>query len=238
MGFSATDRSTPATSSRRETSRRPTTGATSSAARLAGRSRKIACSSSPTTRARGPGKASRRSPTCRRRPSVPAISRSACCRRPSTRSRSGFPGDRLPAEFINPIGRAGGSVSAAESQRAVRELRLVAQPRRRNDQFDLRVDRPMGGKLDLSARYSFTDRELFEPFAGPGFAARAGIWQQSIAAAELRRLGLASCRRAAERGAVRLHARRQRGESGRAGHEHQQPGWLARAVVQPARLGA
>ena len=28
----------------------------------------------------------------------------------------------------------------------------------------------MGGMLDLSARYSFTDRTLYEPFAGPGFS--------------------------------------------------------------------
>ncbi len=82
-----------------------------------------------------------------------------------------FPGDRLPAEFINPIGSALAALYPLPN-RSAPLANYVSSPNLddRNDQFDLRVDRPMGGKLDLSARYSFTDRTLYEPFAGPGFA--------------------------------------------------------------------
>jgi outer membrane receptor protein involved in Fe transport len=87
-----------------------------------------------------------------------------------------FPGDRLPAEFINPIGSALAALYPLPN-RSAPLANYVSSPNLddRNDQFDLRVDRPMGGKLDLSARYSFTDRTLYEPFAGPGFALVPGF---------------------------------------------------------------
>ena len=39
----------------------------------------------------------------------------------------------------------------------------------------MRIDHVMEGGRRLSARYSFSDRRLFDPFAGPGFALVPGF---------------------------------------------------------------
>jgi hypothetical protein len=44
-----------------------------------------------------------------------------------------------------------------------------------NDSFDVRVDHHWNERADLAFRYSFGDRDLFEPFTGPSFAAVAGF---------------------------------------------------------------
>jgi hypothetical protein len=44
----------------------------------------------------------------------------------------------------------------------------------RVDSFDGRVDHGVSEALDLMARYSMSDRRLFEPFAGPGFSPLPG----------------------------------------------------------------
>jgi hypothetical protein len=53
----------------------------------------------------------------------------------------------------------------------------VSSPVRRDDtdQLDGRVDQAFDGGTRLTARYSFSDRRLFEPFAGPGFAQVPGF---------------------------------------------------------------
>lgn len=82
-----------------------------------------------------------------------------------------FPGDRLPDFFLNPIGRAIANLYPLPN-RANPLANYVSSPNLedRNDQFDVRIDRPLGGRLDLTARYSFADRTLVEPFAGAGFS--------------------------------------------------------------------
>jgi len=54
-------------------------------------------------------------------------------------------------------------------------LNYVSSPaqRDRGDQFDARLDH-LFRKSELTFRYSFVDRDLFEPFAGPAFAAVPG----------------------------------------------------------------
>ena len=47
--------------------------------------------------------------------------------------------------------------------------------RDRNDHFDVRVDHHLSGSSQLAVRYSFSDRDLFEPFAGPSFATIPGF---------------------------------------------------------------
>ena len=145
---SATGRSTPATTSRRRTSRSPTTTAISSAARSAGRSRGTARSSSSTTRARGCARGSRASPTCRPPRNAPATSRSRCSRRrvdPFT--RPAVPGRTASR-------RSSSARSARRSPRCIRcrigRLRSRTTFRRRRceddvDQFDVRVDHALGG---------------------------------------------------------------------------------------------
>ena len=46
----------------------------------------------------------------------------------------------------------------------------------RNDSFDARVDHRLKQNADLTFRYSFGDRNLFEPFTGPNPGAGAGLW--------------------------------------------------------------
>ena len=100
------------------------------------------------------------------------------------------------------------------------------------------IGRSAGG-LDLSARYSFSDRTLLEPFAGSGFSLRARLRQHPRSScAEPGGVGRQRDHASpAERGALRLHARGQSGEPGRAGHQHQPAGRVAGVVGEPARLG-
>ena len=87
-----------------------------------------------------------------------------------------FQGNRLPDFFIHPIGRAVASLYPLPN-RPVPLANYVSSPNLddRNDQFDVRVDRPMGDWLNLMGRYSFADRTLIEPFAGAGFAQVPGF---------------------------------------------------------------
>ena len=54
---------------------------------------------------------------------------------------------------------------------------FVSSPtqRDRNDSFDVRVDHSFSGSSTLTARYSFADRDLFEPFTGPTFSLVPGF---------------------------------------------------------------
>lgn len=85
-------------------------------------------------------------------------------------TRQPFPGGRIPSFYLSPIG-----VSIANlyplPNRAVPFANFVSSPNLedRNDQFDLRVDRPFD-QFELMGRYSFTDRSLYEPFTGPAFS--------------------------------------------------------------------
>jgi hypothetical protein len=90
-----------------------------------------------------------------------------------------FSGGTLPSFFINPIGRAIANLYPLPN-RDVPLANYVSSPNLedRNDQFDLRLDRPLGGRLDLTARYSFSDRTLKEPFAGSGFSLLPGYGNQ------------------------------------------------------------
>jgi outer membrane receptor protein involved in Fe transport len=82
-----------------------------------------------------------------------------------------FPGGRLPSFFMNPVGQAIAALYPLPN-RSAPLANYVSSPNLedRNDHFDVRIDRPVGGRLDLSARYSFADRTLEEPFSGAGFA--------------------------------------------------------------------
>ncbi len=78
-----------------------------------------------------------------------------------------FPGDQLPPPFINPIGQKIAALYPLPN-RASRTQNYVSSPiqRDRNDLFDLRLDQILSSQTTLSARYSFADRTLFEPFSG------------------------------------------------------------------------
>jgi len=78
-----------------------------------------------------------------------------------------FPGGVIPAQALNPIGLKIAALYPLPN-RNVPGQNYVASPtqRDRNDLFDVRVDHKISGASQFAARYSFTDRNLFEPFSG------------------------------------------------------------------------
>lgn len=87
-----------------------------------------------------------------------------------------FDGGVIPSFFINNVGRA---IAAAYPlpNRNVPFQNFVSSPTQRddNDSFDARIDHRLTDKADLAFRYSFGDRDLFEPFTGPSFSAVPGF---------------------------------------------------------------
>ncbi|MFN0167799.1 MAG: TonB-dependent receptor domain-containing protein [Bryobacteraceae bacterium] len=85
--------------------------------------------------------------------------------------QSPFPGNRIPAERLDPVGVAIAKLYPAPNRnRPGRNYVSSPSQRDRNDQFDLRVDHALSLRDELTARYSFGDRALYEPFAGGAFA--------------------------------------------------------------------
>ena len=87
-----------------------------------------------------------------------------------------FPDGKLPQFYLHPIGVAIAALYP-EPNRNVPFENFVSSPalRDRTDHFDVRVDHAFGNASLLTARYSFSDRRLFEPFSGPRFAAVPGF---------------------------------------------------------------
>ena len=91
-----------------------------------------------------------------------------------------FPGGKIPKERLNPIGV---NIAALypEPNRSVSLENFVSSPslRDRDDHFDVRMDQSLGSRdapsSHLMVRYSFGDRDLFEPFSGPAFALVPGF---------------------------------------------------------------
>ncbi len=97
-----------------------------------------------------------------------------CPRNPQTGQP--FAGCVVPQAFQHPVGRAIANLYPLPN-RNVPFANFVSSPvaRDRNDHFDVRVDHAFNSRSQLSARYSFGDRELFEPFTGPTFSLLPGF---------------------------------------------------------------
>ncbi|HEX5832449.1 MAG TPA: TonB-dependent receptor, partial [Pyrinomonadaceae bacterium] len=82
----------------------------------------------------------------------------------------------IPSFFINPVGRAIAALYPLPN-RNVPFQNFVSSPTQRddNDSFDVRVDHVLTDKADLTFRYSFGDRDLFEPFTGASFSLVPGF---------------------------------------------------------------
>jgi hypothetical protein len=82
-----------------------------------------------------------------------------------------FPGNIVPQFYMNPIGRAIAALYPAPNRNVPFE-NFVSSPaqRDRNDTFDVRLDHSLSVRSNWVFRYSFGDRDLFEPFSGSGFA--------------------------------------------------------------------
>jgi hypothetical protein len=91
---------------------------------------------------------------------------------------TGMPFDNgiIPDFFINPVGRAIANLYPLPN-RNVPFQNFVSSPilRDDNDSFDVRVDHKLTDRADLTFRYSFGDRDLFEPFTGPSFSLLPGF---------------------------------------------------------------
>ncbi len=77
----------------------------------------------------------------------------------------------VPAAWISPTGKAIAALYPLPN-RAVAGQNFVSSPalRDREDRFDARIDHTVSARSSLIGRYSFSDRSLYEPFSGPGFA--------------------------------------------------------------------
>jgi hypothetical protein len=86
-----------------------------------------------------------------------------------------FDGNQVPGFFQHPVGRAL-ALLYPEPNRAAPYANFVSSPVLDDsaDQFDVRVDQ-VRARSTLTVRYSFSDRRLFEPFTGAGFAAVPGF---------------------------------------------------------------
>ena len=91
---------------------------------------------------------------------------------------TGMPFDNgvIPDFFINPIGRAIAALYPLPN-RNVPFQNFVSSPTLRddNDSFDVRVDHHLTDRAELTFRYSFGDRDLFEPFTGPSLSLVPGF---------------------------------------------------------------
>ena len=87
-----------------------------------------------------------------------------------------FQDGMVPSFLINPVGRAIAALYPLPN-RSVPLQNFVSSPVQRddNDSFDARVDHRLTDKADLTFRYSFGNRDLFEPFTGPSFSLIAGF---------------------------------------------------------------
>ncbi len=91
---------------------------------------------------------------------------------------TGMPFDNgvIPDFFQNPVGRAIAALYPLPN-RNVPFQNFVSSPVQRddNDSFDVRVDHRLTNRADLTFRYSFGDRDLFEPFTGSSFSLLPGF---------------------------------------------------------------
>jgi len=87
-----------------------------------------------------------------------------------------FQGGVIPDFFINPVGRAIAALYPLPN-RNVPFQNFVSSPvlRDDNDSFDARIDHNLTDRAQLTFRYSFGERDLFEPFTGPSFALVPGF---------------------------------------------------------------
>ena len=85
-----------------------------------------------------------------------------------------FPNARLP--FFHPVGANIANLYPLPNRDVIGQ-NYVGSPtqRDRSDRFDVRFDQSIGKRGTLTGRYSFSDRDLFEPFAAASFSSVPGF---------------------------------------------------------------
>ena len=78
-----------------------------------------------------------------------------------------FPGNLIPAAFINPVGRAIASLFPLPN-RATPGQNFVSSPTENDsvNQFDVRLDHAVASRTELMGRISYANRDLMQPFSG------------------------------------------------------------------------
>lgn len=87
-----------------------------------------------------------------------------------------FDNGRIPDFMINPVGRAIAALYPLPN-RNVPTQNFVSSPTQSDDtdSFDVRLDHRFTSNSSLVVRYSFGERDLFEPFTGPAFSLVPGF---------------------------------------------------------------
>ena len=87
-----------------------------------------------------------------------------------------LPGGQIPPFFTHPVGAAIAALYPLPN-RDVAFANFVSSPTLRDGvhQFDGKVEHNLGSAARVAARFSFSDRDLLEPFAGAGFSALPGF---------------------------------------------------------------
>ncbi|HEY7784267.1 MAG TPA: TonB-dependent receptor [Pyrinomonadaceae bacterium] len=87
-----------------------------------------------------------------------------------------FVNGRIPDFMINPVGRAIAALYPLPN-RNVPTQNFVSSPTQSDDtdSFDVRLDHRFTSNSSLVVRYSFGERDLFEPFTGPAFSLVPGF---------------------------------------------------------------
>ena len=86
-----------------------------------------------------------------------------------------FAGNQIPNFFINPVGAAIAALYPQPNRNTPFQNFVSSPTLRDNDNhFDVRVDHRLAASSQLAVRYSFADRNLFEPFGGPAFSTVPG----------------------------------------------------------------
>ena len=87
-----------------------------------------------------------------------------------------FPGNTIPAQRLHPIALGIASLYPLPNRPDPgQNLTTAPVARDNNHSFDLKFDHRLARNSDLSARYSFSDRDLLEPFAGASFSPVPGF---------------------------------------------------------------
>jgi hypothetical protein len=91
-------------------------------------------------------------------------------------SRQPLPGGRIPSFFVHPVGAAIAALYPLPN-RDTPFANFVSSPTLRDDvdQFDVKFEHIASASVRAAGRYSFSDRRLLEPFAGPAFSALPGF---------------------------------------------------------------
>ena len=92
------------------------------------------------------------------------------------RSGQPLPGGRIPPFFVDRVGAAIAALYPAPN-RDTPFANFVSSPSLTDDvdQFDVKLEHLFGATSRATGRYSFSDRRLLEPFAGPAFSAVPGF---------------------------------------------------------------